>query len=807
MWPFGKRSARRQEIRRSKVERGLTWYARLGGRLPLLPSAIATACALLSALVVNLGGDVLTIRVGQVLPRAITSRVDFSVENKKRTSENRGVARDNADIYYELDGSLLRDIRGRLTSALKLAQDSADAPDELPKEALKAKIVLNDEGRTELLRIATLKDTEALKRVTAQFEQSVADAVTRLAQSSTPLVEMVDSSQRRTPIRAVLIDRQERAAGAGAQQRTVPVASLLYSNRPDAAETVAEAAAKAFSGPLRTSMQDTLLEMLRGEVEGSSKPIYRYLPEESERAAQDAYDRVPTEYDVYARGRKLVDAGEVTRDGFELLQQEHDAFRKWLSSGGKPLTDAEQTKLRRDDATAYERWLEDGAAARAAQTARWHAAWAYVFLAALITIGLVYHASQARRVFRPDLPRQLLAAVVLLGLLGLARLVFVTTSAAHYAVGAQAFAAALLAIIFARGPVLAFCGSQALLMTLATRQGVGFLLVLAALSMVLRLGLYDVRSRGKIVAIGSGAAAVVLITTIAAGLIDQQGFAFVFWQQALPAAGTTLVAAFLIEGLLPLIERLFRVATNMTLLEWCDASRPLQRMLAAEAPGTYNHSLLVGTLAEAAADAIGANGLLARTGAYYHDIGKISKPAYFAENKSLGESRHGRLSPAMSHLIIIGHVKDGIEMAREYGVPAALHPFIPEHHGTMLVQYFYHAASLQRKPGEREVSDVEFRYPGPKPQSRETAVLMISDGVESAVRAMPEPTPARIEDVVAKISRQRMTDGQFDECDLTFRELQIIERSLIKSLCAIYHSRIEYPEHEEDERAPESRAS
>src|SRR5262249_34334946 len=154
-------------------------------------------------------------------------------------------------------------------------------------------------------------------------------------------------------------------------------------------------------------------------------------------------------------------------------------------------------------------------------------------------------------------------------------------------------------------------------------------------------------------------------------------------------------------------------------------------------------------------------------------------------------------TPAMSLLIIVGHVKDGIEMAREYGLPASLRPFIAEHHGTTLVEYFYHAANRLRKPDDREVAEAEFRYPGPKPQTRETAIVMLAAGVEGAVRAMSEPTPARIEAVVSEIVRKRLMDGQFDECDLTFHDLAEIEKSLVKTLSGIYHARIVYPEAEE----------
>jgi hypothetical protein len=220
--------------------------------------------------------------------------------------------------------------------------------------------------------------------------------------------------------------------------------------------------------------------------------------------------------------------------------------------------------------------------------------------------------------------------------------------------------------------------------------------------------------------------------------------------------------------------------------------------LAHEAPGTYNHSLLVGQLAEGACEAIGANGLLAQVGGLYHDVGKIQKAEYFTENQGGRVSRHENLSPTLSLLIILGHVKDGIEMAREYKLPRILHQFIEEHHGTTVVRYFHQLAS-DRQPKvsigkhDREVPEAEFRYAGPKPRSRESAVVMLCDGVEGAARALPEPTVGRIEAVVHQIVTDRLNDGQFDDCDITLKEIRKVEDSLVKTLCSIYHGRVAYP--------------
>lgn len=220
----------------------------------------------------------------------------------------------------------------------------------------------------------------------------------------------------------------------------------------------------------------------------------------------------------------------------------------------------------------------------------------------------------------------------------------------------------------------------------------------------------------------------------------------------------------------------------------------LLRQLAQDAPGTYQHSLRIADMAESAANRIGADALLCRVGALYHDVGKMNKPGYFIENQHGTLNKHDKLSPAMSLLIIVGHVKDGIEIAKEFKLPKQVRHFIESHHGTTLVEYFYHAA---RKKSEDEQAtgptEFEFRYPGPKPQSKEAAIMMLCDCVESAARSLPEPTPVRLEQLVGKMLNKRLMDGQFNECDITLAELHLVEQAVIKTITAIYHGRIAYP--------------
>ncbi len=250
------------------------------------------------------------------------------------------------------------------------------------------------------------------------------------------------------------------------------------------------------------------------------------------------------------------------------------------------------------------------------------------------------------------------------------------------------------------------------------------------------------------------------------------------------------------EGLLPFVERFFGVLTDMSLLELSDLSHPLLRELARRAPSTYNHSINVGALAEAAAESIGARGLLVRVGAYFHDVGKTRMPSYFAENQTHNGSRHDALVPAMSTLVIIAHVKDGVELAREYHLPQPLIDFIEQHHGTTLVEYFYHRANEQSQadPNYQPVDEAAYRYPGPKPQTKEAAVLMLADAVESASRTLVEPTPSRLASLVERLASNRLMDGQFDESGINLQALRIVEDTLIKSLTAMYHGRVRYPD-------------
>jgi putative nucleotidyltransferase with HDIG domain len=280
-----------------------------------------------------------------------------------------------------------------------------------------------------------------------------------------------------------------------------------------------------------------------------------------------------------------------------------------------------------------------------------------------------------------------------------------------------------------------------------------------------------------------------MVTAIAIGLTLDLA-----WRNIMESAGFGVVNAvgcvLLAVALLPIAETFTGIETDLTLLEWSDLNRPLMQRLSLEAPGTYAHTIAIANLAEAACRAIGANALLARVGAYYHDIGKIAKPQYFVENQSKGRNPHDALRPGASAQIIRDHVEAGLLLASQERLPRALRAFIAEHHGTGSISYFLEKA----RKSEGDVGDAaDFAYPGPLPQSAETAVVMLADGIEAATRVLADPTPEKIRGVVEHIVKQRMEQGQLRDAPLTLRKIEIIKTEFTRVLVGMHHNRIEYP--------------
>lgn len=715
---------------------------------------VATLAVLLA------GGESLPYSLNQKLSQDVFARIPFEIDNQARTRQERQIAAASAPRVYRANLAPIEKIRGELTDMLTLAKTAED-PEQLQAEAEKRGWHLSEEA-VELLRqyAGTEQSTE--------FEALVARLTDRLAQEH--IVERPSSPIREQTPRTSILER-------GPERIEMTTTSLQFNtNREWVQQRTRRLASEIFPPPLHEPvaavMARTLTPVPGSDDEGNSA-LWRYDQTATRKEIDEAQQKVPEFKTPYKPGDLLVEAGTVLSSSqVELLAREHGFYRQ-----------AQKT-----DPVLRQQLLQQQAGLSG--------------LVLIVTFGLAaYTLSYQNRIFQ-NRGRALGLAVLCLLIVLLSRLTerlhLAWDAPVEFSVAYLVMAAMLLVIAYNQRFAFGVCGVLAILVTLASRSNIELFLTLMAACGVAVFMLGEVRTRGKIIGVGAVAGLAAALTTTLGHLYDGQEWKYVLTHAA-SALTAAVAAGFIVQGILHYYERVFGIATSLTLLEWCDAGQPLLRKLAQEAPGTYSHALILSQMADEASSAIGANGLLARVGALYHDIGKTQKPHYFVENQEAQMNRHDRLSPTMSLLIILGHVKDGIEMARAYGLPRVLHQFIAEHHGTTVVKYFHHAASEKAAKDNRikgrhdQVSENEFRYPGPKPRSRESAILMICDSCEGAVRALPEPTAGRIETLIHQIIMERLNDGQFDECDITLRELNIVERSLVKSLCAVHHGRIKYP--------------
>ncbi len=301
--------------------------------------------------------------------------------------------------------------------------------------------------------------------------------------------------------------------------------------------------------------------------------------------------------------------------------------------------------------------------------------------------------------------------------------------------------------------------------------------------------------RSTIILAGLAVSLVNLMIVFSVGIMNRESLTAILFNGMYGVIGGILSAIFTI-GTLPFFETTFDIITPVKLLELSNPNQPILRRLLIEAPGTYYHSILVGNLAEAAAEEIGANALLCRVGAYYHDIGKLKRPYFFKENQITKDNPHDKITPNLSALVITSHVKDGVEIAEKYKLPSAVVRIVEEHHGNTLVAYFYYKA--MKTDGNESVDETKFRYPFKKPQSKEAAIVMVADSVEAYIRSLSEPTRDQVEQGVRKIIKDKLNDAQLDECDITLKDLEIIGSAFVKVLAGIFHDRIEYPENIKD---------
>lgn len=706
-------------------------------------------------------------RNGQVAIAGVQARTDFSIENVRATDQAQIRAEEDARLVFVQDNDFWTDFyasfRKELTDVAN-AEDLAAVSDEVVAGFGLATEIPADQEKgtaptTRFERVKTaLADTEVA--IGVRLDQMVLE-FSSLLYEARKLGILDDTGQENTGLAKERLTKQSPIEIIDETGSTVSynlLVGVLLEDQLLETGTIGQAWA---SSPnllqIRPAVECWLKDRLKGQLTFDESTTA-----ERKRAAVDA---VEPQYDVYPAERILVPAGtQVTGEHMALLREEYQAHELIVSSSQRLARVAGATLMLTLMVVLFGIYLQHSQPQLLDDVGQLIA---FIF----ICTGAVFLSCfLSRDPWRAEVI-PLLAAVMVIAIVHNQSLAILT----------------------------AFCLS--LLITMSTVADIGHFAVLMMLCFTAIIPLRQVSARSTIIKAGFMLALVAFAAMWGIGLIGSNDFSEAWNNQAmmvlgLKFAGWSLVCCYIVAGSLPFIETAFGIVTDMSLLELTDVSHPLLQELSRRAPGTYNHSITVASIGEAAADSIGANGLLLRVGAYFHDIGKGLKPGYFIENMVEGqENPHDKLAPAMSALIIIGHVKDGIEMAEQHNLPRKLIDFIEQHHGTTLVEYFFREATNRADEDHRTDADEStFRYPGAKPQTKETGVMMLSDAVESASRTLSEPTPKRIQSLVNEITLKRILDGQFDESGLTMSELRVVQESLVKSLLAVHHGRVKYPD-------------
>lgn len=689
-------------------------------------------------------------------PRDIVARANFSIIDEGATDAARRKARETIVWYYVNDASQFDRVQQALLDEL-FEVVGVESYDELDATVWDQFLpmgddALDDEGRRQAfdaLRTALAEDQELESLKTAV-------QLTFLDYRDTGLLESLDHELDQGDKSQILVHALDDEANA----KRVDVDNVrLAIVGPQIREKLAE---KLRPTEIPQDSLEELADRLFAWLERQQqfRKTLTKNGEATERAADEAAKAVPPVMDPYEKGETLlgIKGGEpLDAEDIELLGAEHLAYVAQMSTWDKVVYAAADFGM---------------------------------YVAAYLMCG--FYIFFRERDLLQDWRKfvTLLAFVVVV--VGLVKLI----AQGHWLLEMTPIVmfAMAVSITYRHELALLLASAVSLIVVLSLGFGLPEFVVYVATIAAASLLAVRVRSRTKLIYVGLCAGAVGLLTTMGVFAMSGQPFGTNLLIDAARYGFCAVLAGLLMTALLPYFEKVFDVQTDLSLLELGDAAHPLLQELVRRAPGTYNHSINVASIGEAAAESIGANGLLVRVGAYFHDIGKMLKPSYFIENQGQ-DNRHESLVPAMSTLVIIAHVKDGADLARQHHLPQTIIDFIEQHHGTTLVEYFYREATKKQEsdPDGGEVDETNFRYPGPKPQTREAGVMMLADAVESASRTLVDPAPARIESLVREMAMKRLLDGQFDDCGLTLKELATIQDSLVKSMTAVYHGRVKYP--------------
>lgn len=705
--------------------------------------ALVIASLIATAAIVHGSGPPFTYRLGERADREIRVNVkDFRVRNQTKTSNARQLAAEQVAPAMINDPAPVLELAARLDDLTTVIAKASRI--EEVKDAVRSawKLKSDDFARIKAA-VKTPADREAMHAaILSAFQPLARDGI--LGAGTLPPSE---ESSRTLSVRP--------KGEPPSRAREVPRDRVIPERMTKPEGVICQEFRAAFASP---EVGQTLFSLIADKFDGTSTLTYQ--AEETAAAREAARLAVADHYDTYSHGDVLVEQGDtIGEEQLSLLRLEHEKAVANLTLGDR---------LRR-------------------------ALGILALVVALFSLTGYYAVRHEIRFIRDPRRIALICALVVLAPAAVRLLNMQTWDAELVPV---AIAAMIVAIAYNPNFALMVTFTISLLTCVALGTDLAHFLVLMGGTAAGALTLTEVRTRTKLIKVGATASITYFLMTWATGLWLDQPVDLVrtdaFWR-----AGWGLMSGFFLGGSLPFLEGALGIVTGISLLELGDNTHPLLQELVRRAPGTHNHSITVGAIAESAAERIGADALLVRIGAYFHDIGKMLKPHYFIENQVGTANRHAKLAPAMSTLIIIGHVKDGVDLGRQHHLPEPIIDLIEQHHGTTLVEYFYYEANRRNgnNPDGMPVPESAFRYPGPRPQTREAAILMVADAVESASRTLSEPTPSRIEGLVSELVDKRLRDGQLDECGLTLREIAEVRDSLIKSLIGIYHGRVKYPEH------------
>jgi cyclic-di-AMP phosphodiesterase PgpH len=777
-----KRRTRPWRVERLTVEGDIPWYEQLRSPRVLWQVGTLGVLALATLLIAQLPQPPLPYRKNEPTAHPILARVEFGYVDREVTGQVRELtALQTVPDMYVPDARQATVLRDKL---LALVADiaKAESPDKAPEASLTAwKITPTSTATFAAVKKALGDQAANLPAV----QETITKAMANIADPM-KLAIVREEDYRRANTRIELIQDLRTKLPAGRKPDAGPLAS-----EPVTAEVAIGLPEGDKPLPLRRiltqTQTDSIQACIRQLIDDPLSPIF------GEKGVGDISTVLASQvgltlvYDLAKTENLRKAAIDTVKD-----QQVDRKANTTLVEAGKEITDADLKILRQEQAA----WL--------ASLGWGQRLLAWVGACSLICILLVLLAAYTIR-FQPNIarsvPRTVMMGVLALITVALCKIVAQGSGPVQLYTGILILTGMIVAVAYSEVFALLAQVMLTLLVALATHADFPWVMTTLIGSSVAILAVGPINNRSKLIRVGALAGAALFILQSAQAFwglsyadAASKTVVYVVLLPALYYLAVGLAAGILMLAILPFIERFFGVVTNISLLELCDINQPALKRLALEAPGSYTHSLLIGTLAEAAAEAVGGNGLLARVGAYFHDIGKANKPHYFIENIEEAQNPHKKLSPAMSRIIIMSHVKDGLEMSDRLELPRVIRQFIAEHHGTSLLEFFYREAQRQAmESGSAPPAEADYRYPGPKPRSVETAIVMLADVVEGATRSLADRTAAKIGSTVHEMIMRRLLDGQLDRSGLTLSDIHKIGETLTKVLLSVYHGRVPYP--------------